>query len=102
MSGMVTSLQDRAHAGNQRIIVWNVTGPTSYTTLGEPLTAAQLGLQKITSIACDLGASSTPACRAVKYDYTNSKLQYFDQAFAEIASGVDLSSFSGRLTVLGY
>ncbi len=102
MAGMVLSLTDRAHAGNQRVATWSVTGPTSYTTLGEAASAASLGFHRITKVDVEFNASSTPAVRAAKYDYVNGKLQYFDQAFAEIAGGVDLSTFSGRLTVTGY
>lgn len=102
MSGMVTSLNDRAHAGNQRLFVWNVTGPTSYAAGGEALTPANLGFHRITDVSTELLASSTPAVRACRYDYTNQKLMFFDQAFAEIGAGVDLSTFSGRLNVLGY
>lgn len=77
------------------------TGPASYATGGEALDLANVGLTQIDSVTvCGVPRSST-ACRVASYDYTNNKLQWYDMAGAEIAAGVDLSSFSVRLIIEG-
>lgn len=98
---LTLTLVERCSASNKRSNIWTVQGPTSYTTLGEALTPASLGLHQVSHVDVDIVSNSTPAIRAVSYDYTNSKLRFFDQAFAEIAATTDLSGFSGRLRATG-
>jgi hypothetical protein len=50
----------------------------------------------------DLPVSAVPAIRAAQYDYTNSKLMFFDDAFAEIGNGTNLSAYVGRATATGF
>lgn len=85
-------------------IVGSVTGPASYTTGGETLTAAQIKLltdgDSTTSLT---GANSGPfsfdsevvptSFRALVLDRTNKKLM-FTTAFAEVSAAVNLSAVS--------
>jgi hypothetical protein len=88
--------------GDKRLTTVNVTADTSYPTGGYSITPAQLGLGAILTVDCAYASSSTPAIRAVRYNNSTSKLLFFDQAFAEIAAGVDLSTFSGQIQAMGW
>jgi hypothetical protein len=98
--------------GNKRIAVYDVTFDSSYATGGESLAASDLGLKVVEQLVTDGGAknSSGTSLVPVRYDYTNAKLQAYryDGASAgkafleEVASAVDLSTFTVRVTAIGY
>lgn len=100
MAATVSSLQYNVE-GNRRNNSGTVTADTAYPTGGYSVPAGAVGLGSVDSFQIELPVNATPAIRAARYDYTNSKLMYFDQAFAEIANGVDLSAFSARFEVRG-
>lgn len=99
ISKTVARFQD--DAGIRRRAVGQYTGPASYATGGEAVTAGDLGLGTVEFVDFDNPASSTPACRLVKYDYANAKVIWFDLAGAEIANGTDLSTFVCRFEAVG-
>lgn len=86
---------------------FTVTGPASYTTGGTAFTPQELGFgQSVHVVAGSMmrTTSGGAACRAVALNNENPaapKLQWYDQAFNEIANGVDLSTFSGNLEFIG-
>lgn len=96
--------------GNRKIRTFTITFDSSYVTAGEPLTAATLGLSGKTLIAViPHGAfRNTDATLGiiVSYDVANSKLvAYWGNAgsvsgMPEVASTTDLSTYSGRITVI--
>lgn len=67
----------------QRISVSTITGDSSYVTGGEPITANQLGLTRITSL---IPVASTGGY-VPAWDQTNSKLKIFQGDNANAASG---------------
>lgn len=88
-------------AGIRRRVTGVYTGPASYATGGDPLSAGQLGLGTIEFLDFANPVSATPACRLVGYDNTNAKVIWFDLAGAEIGNGTDLSTFSCRFEAIG-
>lgn len=101
--------------GNKRRKVCDVTFDNSYAAAGEPLVPASVGLRVITE-AIPHGLfrkSDGSAAVGVSYDYTNKVLVAFDQKdpaatggadvpFPKVISTFDLSTYSGRITFLGY
>lgn len=95
--------------GTVQLRTYEVILPTSYTTGGDSLTAAQLGLSRI--IHCDATTAAAAAGTTAvfcKYDHTNSKLQCFwtgavvSTALAQVTSTTDLHLLKTRLVVFGY
>ena len=84
-----------------------VTGPTSYTTGGTTIDPGpEIGMGNIHLIAGNVARTTVggAACRLVALNRESvgaPKLQWYDQAFAEIANGVDLSSFSIAIEFIG-
>lgn len=80
-----------------------VTGPASYASGGEALTAANFGLVTLYSV---LPAGGFGGYVPV-YDYANSKLLFYrtgaalNGALAEVAAAVNLSAVSGQLLAFG-
>jgi hypothetical protein len=90
----------RIVAGNSVRIVGSVTGPASYTTGGETLSAAQISTltdgDSTTALTANLTFDSEvvpTSFRAMVLDRTNKKL-LFTTAFAEVASTTNLSAVS--------
>lgn len=88
----------RVVTGNSVRIVGSVTGPASYTTGGETLTAAQIRAltdgDSTTALTSNLiwDSEVEPAnFRATVLDRTNKKLK-FTTAFAEVAATTNLSA----------
>lgn len=77
------------------------TGPASYTTGGESVnSAADLGMGEVFGVYGTIGDGS--AIRIPFFDYTNQTIQWFiPNTGAEVANGVDLSTFSGTLLFTG-
>lgn len=78
-------------------VVATVTMSNSYTTNGESVTKAQLGLTEINSVSIDGGNGYRP-----QYDYTNQKVKIYTSAGTETTATTDLSAVVLRLTVSGY
>lgn len=100
-----SNLKQDKDATNMHIVrVGLLTLSSSYTTGGESLTPAALGLGMVDIILFEPPTNATPANDAVsslKYDYTNSKVLGFDDEGAEVANGVDLSAFTARFIAFG-
>jgi hypothetical protein len=97
--------------GNKRVRVYDVTFDSSYATGGESLLASDVGLKKVINVPDALAKNSTGTSGVpVVYDYANSKLQAYrydgssaGKAFLEeVANAVDLSTFTVRLTFIGF
>lgn len=96
----------RVVSGNSVRIVGSVTGPASYTTGGETLSAAQIAAltdgDSTTALPSNLVWDSEvePAnFRATVLDRTNKKLK-FVTAFAEVASTTNLSAVTVNFEAL--
>lgn len=101
MAGIAVTILERLSLGNKRGTVVQITGPTSYPTLGEPLTAAQLGLHSVVRVDVENPVDSTPAARNATYNHTAAKLMYFTAGATEVTNTTDLSTFVARATCIG-
>lgn len=87
----------------RRVARW--TGPNPYATGGEAITAATFGLGKIVAILGGTANDAAGALRLAVYNPTTGKIAwYVDGAagFVEVANGVNLSTFSGPIEVIGH
>ncbi len=100
MAATVTGLQYNVE-GNRRANLGTVAGDTAYTSGGYALAPGTFGLGSVDHFSVDMPSSSVPTIRAAVYNTSTSKLLFFDQAFAEIANGVDLSTFSAKFEAKG-
>lgn len=81
-----------------------ITGPASYTTGGESfdLTNDLPGWSQVHAMVGSVAkTSSGTTCRIVAFDRATNKMLWYDQAFAEIANGTDLSTFSIEVEFIG-
>jgi hypothetical protein len=101
MAATVTSVEFNVN-GKYRESSAIITGDATYTSGGYSITPQQFGMGTIVRFDVDLPNSTVPAIRAAQYDYTNNKLMFFDDVFAEIANGVSLAAYVGRATATGY
>lgn len=86
-------------AGLYRVLPFKATGPSSYVSGG---TAVESQLTLVPEVMPDLILHSGSAVRLAVYDYTNKKyMVYVPNTGAEVADGVDLSSFVGRGVAYG-
>lgn len=76
------------------------TGPASYATGGDSLTAAELALGRI-DLFCIEPLTNGTVILLGRYDYATSKLKVFDLTGAEIAAATNLSTYSGRFEAIG-
>ena len=96
--------------GDLKLTVTNVVGSASYTTGGDALTAAQLGLGTVLFAIVSVTASSgsNNAGAEASYNVANSTLQVFaatDAAgvpLAEAASTTNLSGLTFQVIAFGY
>ena len=101
--------------GNKRRRDFDITFDDSYPDNGEALTAANFGFKKVESVIPHgpFRKSDGSNVILVSYDHTNSKLLAFrgkdpgdaggaDIPFPEVAATTDLSTYSGRVTVIGF
>lgn len=97
-----TSFVARDRMNDRMVMQLKYTGPASYATGGESVAASNdLGMAEVYAVA---GAviSDGSAIRIGFFDYTNQKLVwYVPNTGAQVANGVDLSTFSGYLTFFG-
>ena len=96
--------------GNKKTRTYDVTFDSSYADNGESLTASDIGLGTIQQVIGSVARKSDGSLAiGVSYDHTNSKLLAFvgdndnaaDAPWIE-AGAVDLSTYSARLTFIGY
>jgi len=109
--GTVTQV-DNTVWGNKRIKTYDIqlTTGANYTTGGETLTAATVGLRNVENVLSVGGAKNAAGTLAhgVVYDYVNSKLQAIetgaavDGPFKEASSNADLSLYTVRITFIGH
>lgn len=83
--------------GTKVVKYFRVTGPTLYAAGGESLS---FGLGTVELVLLDHATNGTDL-RIANWDYTNSKLKWFDLAGAELGA-VDLSTYSARMMVIGH
>lgn len=96
--------------GNKRRRVRTITLDSSYLTAGEALIPADVGLRVITEAIPHGAFRNTDGTLGVfvSYDVTNQKLlAYWGNAgsasgLPEVTSTTDLSTYSGRITFIGY
>lgn len=95
--------------GTVKLRTYEVVLPTSYTTGGDSLTAAMLGLTRVISCVASVAHASAGATAVVcRYDHGTSKLQCYwtgavvSTALAEVTSTTDLHLLKTRLVVFGY
>ncbi len=94
---------------NKDVRHFTITFDSSYPTAGEPLTAADLGCKVVFAVIPCGAFRNTDATLGivVSYDHANSKLvAYWGNAgsvsgMPEVASTTDLSTYSGRVLVIG-
>lgn len=93
----------RHDSSNDRIRKFvTVQGPSSYTTGGEAVAPVAAGLGQVHLFNAEPAiAAAGTSVRLVRYDYVNQKVQWFGENFAEIANGVDLSTYSARVEIVG-
>lgn len=71
----------------------------NYTTGGEPITAAMLGLNEVEVLRVNLPPAGT---RLVAWDHVNKKLKVFTALSAEAASNSDQSAIVCTFEAIGY
>jgi hypothetical protein len=86
---------------------YTITGPTSYTTGGVSFTPQDLGFgSRIHVMAGTVmhAVTTGTSCRIIALNNTDPaapKMQWYDQAFNEIANGIDLSGYLGNVEFIG-
>jgi hypothetical protein len=86
----------------RRVAQWK--GPASYVAGGEAVSAATFGLGKIVALLSGTAVDAAGAVRLATYNPTTGKIAwYVDGAagFVEVAGGVNLSTFSAPIEVIG-
>jgi hypothetical protein len=86
----------------RRVAKW--TGPASYVTGGEAVTASTFGLGKIIAFLSGPAVDAAGAMRLAVYNPTTGKVMwYVDGAagFVEVAGAVNLSTFAAPIEVIG-
>lgn len=76
------------------------TGPSTYTTGGDAITPAQVRMGTFEWFPV-FAISDGTTIRLGHYNHTTGKVMFFTEAFVEVANGVDISAFSGRVLVHG-
>ena len=99
-----------ASIGDLKITLSTVVGGTSYTTGGDAVTAANLGLSRVlfsvTAITAATGTNS--AVTSVSYIASTGKLQMFStdggapDILSEVASTQNVSGITVTITAFGY
>lgn len=93
----------KASEGSVRVNYVDITGPASYTTGGETLSASDINslVGHAGSLIGDLtyfGAEPTSGGHTLVLDRTNSKILYFNGT-TQIANTTNLSTFTARVRV---
>lgn len=106
MALTVAAVQTARPPGAERRVIKEVTFDSSYLENGEPLTAAELGLKKVTFADCNItnGSEEATVRPAIAY-YTPSteKLHLIDSATGkEVASTKDMSKVKVQVVAYGF
>lgn len=75
-------------------------GPSSYTTGGDPLTAATLGMGRVEVLLMEPFDNGSVIILAV-YQVVAATVKFYDMAGAQIANGTDLSAYNSRFEAIG-
>src|SRR3990172_5879631 len=75
------------------------TGPTSYATGGDPLTAAELGLGRVELLLCEPFTNGSVIILAC-YEVAAGTLKFYDMAGVEQANGTNLSTYDARFEAI--
>ena len=104
---VTVAVVDRVVRGGERIVYVDVTGPASYTTAGETLTAAQqatlmpedgVPVAAVFSRAVFFESEVDVSGRKLALDRTNQKMLFF-AAGAEVTSATNLSAVTIRCAI---
>ena len=100
MSVTVTPQVHNEVFGDKRVTVTDVTFDASYVGGGEPLTPADLHLQKVDFATSQVKIAGAGNVTAVFYDIANEKLLAY-AAGAEIAGAVDIHTVVAQVVAYG-
>ena len=91
-------------AGNQKRTFTDVTFDSGYVTGGEPVTAADLGLNRIdVAHTADLEATGGVVnVSSARYVQSTSKIKLYDETPAEVANAADVATTIVRVIAYGY
>lgn len=98
---VTTTVLKHGYGNNSRVTILDVTGPASYTTGGETLTAAQIN-QLANLPASKIGdlhsfdSETNTAGYTIALDRTNSKILFFTGG-SQVASTTNLSAVTVRV-----
>jgi hypothetical protein len=99
---LTTISEPYATLGYHRVTMGRYTGPASYVTNGDSFLPAEVGLGVIDFIDFENAIDATPANRLLTYNVsTNLVTWVIPSTNAEVANGVDLSTFSARFIAYG-
>lgn len=101
MTFNLTTFPDWRDKWMQRVVrEIQAAGPVSYTTGGDPIQAATLGLGTVYGVYGSI--SNGTAVLVGNFDFTNQTLRWFvPSTGAEVANAVDLSTYTGTLLITG-
>lgn len=95
------AVRTRDLAGIRERRVFPYTGPASYATGGESISASDVLLGTI-ELLPDFHITDGTTVRTMVYNYTTGKLVAFvPNTNVQVANGVNLSTFTGRFEVIG-
>lgn len=91
-------INDKSASFHRKVVRW--TGPASYTTGGETLDPDNTGMGRVRAVVGVISNGS--AVRVPWLDVANQTLLWFiPDTGAQVANGVDLSTFVGQLEIIG-
>ena len=90
--------------GDLRVTVTQVAGSASYTTGGDSLTAAQLGLKRVlfADVSMASGGATNAGAANASYNVGAQKLQCWTSASAEVAASANVSGVTFQVVAYGY
>lgn len=90
--------------GDLRVTVTTVVGSASYTTGGDSLTAANLGLKRVlfADVSMASGGAANAGAANASYIASTGKLQCWTSASAEVASAANVSGVTFQVVAYGY
>jgi len=107
MAATFASVGDKPYyiVGSQKMTITDATLDSSYVTAGEPVTAANLGLNYVDHAEAQIKANVNATDGSAVADYVESTnvtglIKVYDDV-AEVGSGDDLSGMTVRITAYG-
>jgi hypothetical protein len=94
----IGSYHDSSHGRIRKI--GQFTGPASYTTGGDPLTATDLGMGRVELLLMEPFTDGSVIILAC-YEVVAATVKFYDMAGAEIANGTNLSTYNARFEAIG-